>query len=148
MSIHIVPIQEDNSPYFGQMPTTKLQSVWNFFSCPSSSIPTPEITWLLDYLINGLEFSFKTLTKPYQTITNHPKFQNFDQISQLWPNFRIPTQFQKSDQNSKIWLEFWNLVRIVRFGQNSEIWYGLWWFGMVWYGLVNVFKLNSRPLIN
>ena len=40
-----------------------LYYLW-IFSCPSSSIPTPEITYLITYLLNGLEF------RALQTTTN------------------------------------------------------------------------------
>ena len=65
------------------------------FSCPSSSIPTFVIHSFIDWLINVLEFSFKMLTKPYQTFTNRTRFHNSDQISQFWP------KFQKSNQISE-----------------------------------------------
>ena len=97
-----------------------------FFSCPSSSIPT----FVIDWLINGLEFSFRVLTKPYHTkpykTTQNfrilTKFWNFDLISEFWPIFTILTKFHKYDQISHFLTNFTIVTKFHNFDLIPQCW--------------------------
>ena len=48
------------------------------------------------------------------------KFQNLGLISELWPNFRIRAKFQNFGQISEFWTNFIILAKFQNFGQISE----------------------------
>ena len=81
------------------------------FSCP---IPTPEITWLLDYLM--------VLNSASKLWPNHTKPSQWYQISEFWPNLTILTKFQNSNQIFEYWSNFRILNKIHKFDQISQSW--------------------------
>ena len=98
--------------------------MFNFFSCPSSSMPTLFIHHI-GWLCWNLEPS--NPNQNIQTIPSHeisefwPSFQKFDQILQIWPNFTISTKFQNLDQISEFRPSFRILTKFQNFNQNFRI---------------------------